>query len=269
MQFEASTEYSPEIAALFGDLKLPRTENIFIAEGEKVVVRLLESDIEVISLYLTEEHFTEKKKYIESHKQESHAKIFIAPKKAMERIVGFTLHQGILAAGKIPAELSLRKVIAESPHPKLFIILDAIADAENVGTLYRSALALGASAVILDEQSVSPWIRRAVRVSMGAVFKMPTITMDLEKAIEELHGHGVRTFAATISEGSVGLWESELGNDIALVFGSEGYGIRSKILDKCSAKLMIPMKAGVDSLNVGVAQGIVLYEVMRQRARSS
>ena len=265
MEFVLHTAFPTEAVSLFADLKLPRTKGIFIAEGDKIVTRLLESDIEIISLYLTEEHFETKKQYIEGHLQHETIELFIAPKKAMERIVGFTLHQGILAAAKIPEEKSLEELIPDSSSPQLFIILDGIADAENVGALYRTGIAMGATAIILDDQTISPWIRRAVRVSMGAVYKLPTITMDLLQAIHLLEANNISVYATAIGNDISPLWKNNFRESIAIVFGAEGHGVRKVVLDTCSSRTIIPMVNGVSSLNVGVAQGIVLYEVMRQR----
>jgi tRNA G18 (ribose-2'-O)-methylase SpoU len=254
--------------AQFADLKLPREPGFFIAEGEKTVERLLQSGIEIISLFLTEEHFEKRTQLVESHDQDAEATVFIASKKSMEKIVGFTLHQGILAAARIPAEPSLQQLIDTVAKPHLFVILDGIADAENVGSLYRTALALGATAVIIDDQTVSPWIRRGVRVSMGAVFRLPTITMNLLEAIRMLRNSQISVIAAALDDASMPLWsDGHLQDSVAIVFGSEGYGISDEVKNECSMRMEIPMQNAVDSLNVGVAQGIFLYEVMRQRRK--
>lgn len=265
MQFVVYETYPKESVSSFTDLKLPREEGIFIAEGEKIVGRLLQSKQEIISLYMTAEHFQEKRDLIEAHQQGMPAPIFIASKKAMEKIVGFTLHQGILAAANIPPERPLRQLILPADRQQLFILLDAITDAENTGTLYRTAQAMGATAIVLNEQSISPWIRRAVRVSMGAVFSVPTVTTDLKDAIQLLQASSVQVYAATISNTARSLAETDLRKSVAIVFGSEGPGISDAVLEICQQQVMIPMKDGVSSLNVAIAQGIVLYEVMRQR----
>lgn len=264
MQFVVYQTYPTESVSLFADLKLPREEGIFIAEGEKIVGRLLQSKQEIISLYMTAEHFQEKRDLIEAHRQDRPVPIFIASKKAMEKIVGFTLHQGILAAGKTPLEPALKHVV-DSTKRQLFVILDSIADAENIGTVYRTSLAMGATAVIINDRCISPWIRRAVRVSMGAVFNVPTVTTDLTDAIQLLQASGVQVYAATISDSAHSLPETDLRKSVAIVFGSEGHGISDAVLEICQQQMMIPMKDGISSLNVAIAQGIVLYEVMRQR----
>ncbi len=269
MKFRINNNPSQEKTSPFANLKLPREEGMFIAESEKVVVQLLESEIEITSLYLTQEHFNEQQARLEVHEQSAEAEILITPKSEMEGIVGYSLHQGILASAKIPTERTLEELIATSTKPQLFVILDEIADAENMGTLYRTALALGVTAIIIDGKSNSPWLRRSLRVGIGAAFHLPTVTVpSLVDAISSLESQNIQVYAATLGENAQPLWECELQNDAAIIFGSEGHGIRKEVIEASSGEVIIPMANDVDSLNVGVAQGMVLYEVVRQRNAS-
>jgi TrmH family RNA methyltransferase len=266
VKYTITTSPTSEDLYPFSTLKQPKESDYFIAESEKVVISLLASTLEIISLYLTEEHFQEKLPLLESHVQSSEATIIIAPKKEMELIVGFPLHQGIIASARIPAEKTIEELVAASDKPQLYIILDTVVDAENIGALYRTALAMGATAIIIDEKSISPWIRRAVRVSMGAVFALPTVTTkSLPSTIEYLNSQNILTLAAEIDDSSKPLWAVDLTQDIAIVFGSEGYGVGREVLDVCNYVIAIPMTDKVKSLNITVAQGMVLYEVTRQR----
>lgn len=266
MKFHINDNPSAEKTSEFANLKLPREEGMFIAESEKVVIQLLESAMEITSLYLTQEHFNEHQPRIEAHVQESDAEILIAPKSEMESIVGYSLHQGILASAKIPTERTLEELIATSTKPQLFVILDEIADAENMGTLYRTALALGVTAIIIDGKSNSPWLRRSLRVGIGAAFHLPTVTVpSLVDAISSLESQNIQVYAATLGENAQPLWQCNFRGDVAIIFGSEGHGIRKEVIEASSRTVIIPMSDNVDSLNVGVAQGMVLYEVMRQR----
>jgi predicted rRNA methylase len=266
MKFSLTNNPDATEIELFADLKVPRVAATFVAEGEKVVVRLLESKLEIISLYLTEDHFTSKREQIESHIQSSEAKIIISSKSEMEKIVGFPLHQGILASAKIPKERPIGEIIRESAKPLLYVMLDEIVDAENMGAIYRTALAMGVTAVIVDPKSISPWIRRAVRVSIGAVFSLPMVTVpSLHTAIDDLRRQGITVYATTLNPMAPTLSDSDLSGDLAFIFGSEGRGVKPGIVSAAGKELTIPMPHGVDSLNVAVAQGIFLYEAYRQR----
>ena len=107
----------PQELEVYTNLRNRKETDHFIAESEKIVTRLLRSNLEIESLYLTEEHFNSRKNLIEAHVQQNECKIFIASKEEMAQIVGFKLHQGILAAGKIPEEQTLDELIAASKKP--------------------------------------------------------------------------------------------------------------------------------------------------------
>lgn len=267
MNYRVITSPPAESISAYKNLKRARHDESFIAESEKVVLELLRSNLEITSLYLTQEHFDKHLPLIEAHVQETDALIYIAAKSDMETIVGYSLHQGILASAKIPAERSLDDILRLSAKPKLFLILDEIADAENMGALYRTALALGVTAIILDDKNTSPWLRRALRVGIGAAFSLPTVTAaSLVDAIKQLRAHGIHVYAATLGEEAKPIWEYDLTQEIAIIFGSEGHGIRSELRSAADSEVIIPISQTVDSLNVAVAQGMMLYEVQRQRA---
>ncbi len=263
MKFQINTNPSTDDVRIFANLRASDGADHFIAESEKVVVRLLESGLEIISIYLTEEQFNSNKELIASHEQQSECNIFIGTREEMEKIVGFSLHQRILAAAKIPKERSLDDLLTNSKKPLLFVILDEVCDAENIGAIIRSSFAMNATAIILDKKSTSPWMRRAVRVSMGAVFKLPIVTVDsIPLCIEKLKSSGVKTFAATLGKNAKPIWNCDFTNNSTIVFGSEGQGIKQEIISVCDFEVIIPMSH--HSLNVGIAQGIFLYEVLRQ-----
>ena len=147
-------------------------KGIFVAEGEKVVRRLLDSPLKVVSLLLTPEWLD---RYETSGKLSGTHDIFIAPKELLETIVGYNLHQGIMAVGKVPPDPTLERVIASHDGRKLFAAIDGLVNAENVGVVVRNCAAFGVDAVIAGETSSSPYLRRAVRNSMGTVFTLPIL----------------------------------------------------------------------------------------------
>ena len=236
-----------------------RREGLFVAEGEKVVLRLFESGRAVVSVLLTPEWLEVHGTFFE--KQEKNLDAFVAPKGLLEKIVGFNLHQGIMALGMIPAPESLDEVLKRTPSPRIFAALDGLANAENVGVVVRNCAAFGVAAVIAGETSSSPYLRRAVRNSMGTVFRLPVVHADhLPTFLGNLHNrYGVRIIAADASRGSVPLETISFGGDVCVVFGSEGEGIREEVLAMCQVRVVIPMQAGVDSLNVASASAVVLY----------
>jgi predicted rRNA methylase len=251
---------------IFKNLRHHTNSSYFIAEGNKIIKRLLRSDLELLSIYTTEDRLEVIKPLIELHHQDADLKIFQARKEDIESIVGYSLHQGLLAAARIPKEKTLNQIFLESKRPLLFIILDQITDAENMGAIFRTSLAMNATAVIIDKKSTSPWMRRSVRVSMGALFQLPVITVDsIPECIKTLQNKNINTYATTLNDSANAIWNCDLTNDSAIVFGSEGHGIKAEIIVACENEITIPMGDSIHSLNVGTAHGIFLYEVLRQR----
>jgi tRNA G18 (ribose-2'-O)-methylase SpoU len=143
-----------------------------------------------------------------------------------------------------------------------------LSNAENLGALVRNCAAFNAHALIVGETCSSPFLRRAVRSSMGAVFHLPVVeTSSLTQALHELRERGIRCIAAHPHSDGRTLSDANLAGDCCVVFGSEGYGIAPAVLAACDEAAAIPMPPTVDSLNVGSAAAVFFYEANRQRSR--
>ena len=234
-------------------------KGLFIAEGEKIARKILESSFEVPSAYLTAEHFERLRPLFE--KRTDSTNVFRASKETMANVIGYHLHQGIMLAVKIPKSRGVMEAISKWESPWLAVALDGIADAENMGGIIRNAAAFGAKAVIVDETSCNPWLRRSVRVSMGTIVDVEIIWV--QNLALELAGipqiKPIRIIGAALSPNSVELSTIKPDGNTMLVFGSEGWGLRKEVLAGCDTLAEIPMAEGVDSLNVAVASGIFLY----------
>jgi tRNA G18 (ribose-2'-O)-methylase SpoU len=243
-----------------------RRAGYFVAEGEKVVRRMFEAGLTAVSALLTEEWLTRLRPMMQAAPEAMD--VYVAPRPLMETLTGFPLFQGVLAVGRIPPGPSLDELLARSPSPRLLVALDGLANAENVGVVVRNAAALGAQGLLCGPTCASPWLRRAVRNSMGAVFRLPVIEAgDLPAAMQMLQSRGVLCLAAHPHAEGARLSRVALTGDCCLVFGGEGEGLSAAVLAACNAAAAIPMAAGVDSLNVASASVAFLYEVLRQRDR--
>ncbi len=250
-------------------------EGIFVAEGEKVVRRLLSSGLKVRSLLLTPEWFAalypeggaggDSRAFIPG------AEAFIAPKGLLEKIVGFNIHQGIMAVAEAPAELTAGELIAAAGGGnRLLVALDDLVNAENVGLVARNCSAFGVDALICGETSSNPYLRRAVRASMGTVFGLPVHTSpDLVETLSALAARAGITTVAADPSGEASLYESGLSGSVCVVLGNEGSGIRPRVLAACRRRVTIPMWRGTDSLNVSSACAVFLSEVRRRRGAAS
>lgn len=243
-----------------------RQQGIFVAEGEKVVRRLLESKLGVVSVLLPEKWLRELEPLLQARSE--NLQVFVAEKALLETLTGYSMYQGLLAIGKVPPPIAFEEVLARSPKPHLLAAVDALSNAENLGALVRNSAAFGVQALIVGETSSSPFLRRAVRSSMGTVFELPIVeTASLAHALQTLRARGVRCVAAHPHADAKTLAHADLAGDCCLVFGSEGHGISTPVLEACDEAVAVPMPPTVDSLNVGSAAAVFLYEANRQRGK--
>lgn len=244
-----------------------RSQGIFVAEGAKVVQRLLESRFTVDSVLMPEKWLQELRPVIESRPEM--ISVFLAPKKLLESLTGFSMYQGLLAVGRVPEAARLADLLATAPQPWLFAAADGLSSAENVGALTRNCAAFGADALIVGSTCASPFLRRAVRSSMGTVFRLPVIeSVKLAETLGYLKGRGIHCVAAHPHRLQTKLSAAHFAQSSCLVFGSEDMGIAPDILALCDESVAIPMAAGVDSLNVSSAAAAFLYEAARQRGKA-
>jgi len=238
---------------------------LFVAEGEKVVRRLLESAFPVVSLLLTREWFEQLEPVLRLRPES--IQVFVATKEEIEQITGFSCYQGVKAVGRIHEPATLDRVLRRSARPWFFVALDGLSNAENLGVVVRNCAALGAQALIVGETSSSPFLTRAIRTSMGTIFRLPAVEVpSLVEALTTLRARGVRCVAAHPHADQRTPSETDFTLDCCVVFGSEGQGITARVLAVCDEAVAIPMHGGADSLNVGSAAAAFLYEVARQRS---
>ena len=256
------------------------TQGIFIAEGEKVVRRLLASHFTVVSVVLPEKWLAELQPLLAARPEDF--TVYLAEKELLESITGFSLFQGVLAVGKIPAPRPLPEILSAAAAPKLLVAVDELANAENLGALMRNCVAFGVGALLVGETCSSPYLRRSVRNSMGTVFQLPVWEIKMANAaaqvrrddppkfslaqtLRDLRAQGVRCVAAHPRPDARPLAQADFSGDCCLVFGSEGKGLSAAVLEACAEAVAIPMANAVDSLNVGAAAAVFLYEAQRQR----
>ena len=255
---------------------------IFVVEGDKVLDRLLESDFALVSVLLIEERLAEYEPRLRA-RAAADLPVYVCAKPVLAELAGFEIYQGVLAVARMPAPLTLAAVLAAGPQPRLFVALDGLNNAENIGVLMRHCVAFGVSALIAGETCGSLYLRRTVRNSMGAIFKLPVLEAgtardadrsgpracpNLVQTLRELRAAGVRCLAAHPHTDKKKLSLADFTGDCCVVFGSEGHGISQEILAECDEAVAIPMANDVDSLNVSAAAAVFLYEANRQRGKT-
>jgi tRNA G18 (ribose-2'-O)-methylase SpoU len=238
-------------------------DGVFVTEGPKVVERLMDSEIEIQSILMPPEWLPDFQARLDAYPRD--LDLFVAPLSTLEQLTGYNLYQGVLALGRVPPPTPLQ-AFGTIPGPRLLVALDGVGNSENTGTIIRTATAMGVQGLITGETASHPYMRRSVRSSMGAVFRMPYhCAFSLRDTLLELRGMGVHCVAAHPHVDGRTLWQAEFTGDTCLVLGAEGNGIRPEVLSACADAVALPMLAGVDSLNVASAAAVFLAEVRRQR----
>ena len=170
-------------------------------------------------------------------------------------------------AVKALGEDVLDGILDKSPNP-LLLILDCVQDPHNLGAILRTADGAGVDAVIAPRDKSVGITETVLRVSVGAAEKVPFIQVtNLARTMKQLQGRGIWIFG-TSDKGDRDLYETDFTGPAALVMGAEGEGMRRLTEENCDFLIRIPMKGSVPCLNVSVATGVCLYEMVRQRLRS-
>jgi 23S rRNA (guanosine2251-2'-O)-methyltransferase len=186
------------------------------------------------------------------------------------KLNGFNIndHDGCIAQIAKVQYQNLQDVISlvmEKGEPHLFLILDGITDIRNIGGIARTAFCTGVHAIIIPEKGVGALNEDAVLTSVGALEKIAVCRVNsLMKAVDELHLNGIKVYASEMTANK-NIFDCDFREPCAIIMGSEEKGIYSALMKICDEKFKIPMKGDFESLNVSVATGIILYEVMRQR----
>ena len=226
----------------------------FIAEGKVVLNVLLQSrDFQAESVLILESRLAGMMATLASAEQ--HLPIYVADASVMNRTTGFSVHRGVLAIGKWRND---------GPTPIMFgpdalvVVISGVSNHDNVGAIFRNAAAFQADAILLDEQSCDPLYRKALRVSVGAVLKVPFLRDGTLNRIADRLIAKSFMLAALSPSGSQNITNMPKSGKRALILGSEGHGLPQSLLERISA-WSIPMANDFDSLNVATASGIALF----------
>jgi 23S rRNA (guanosine2251-2'-O)-methyltransferase len=187
---------------------------------------------------------------------------------ALERVARGAVHQGVVADVEAPRDYGIGELVAASaPHPPLLVVLDGVEDPHNVGAILRTIDAAGAHGIVRQERHSASLDGIVAKASAGAVSSVRIATVvNIARAVEELKDAGVWTIG--LAGDAPDTYDAiDLTLPTAFVLGAEGTGLRRLVRDRCDRLASIPMHGAVQSLNVSVAAGVVLFEAARQRAK--
>lgn len=243
-------------------------QGIFIAESAKVIAYALEAGCVPVSMLMEKRHVDGDARELIGRAGD--IPIYTGEREILGRLTGYALTRGVLCAMRRPAGREAGEVIANA---RRVAVLEGIVDASNMGAIMRSAAALGVDALLLSPSCCDPLYRRAVRVSMGAVFLLPWATVGrdsatwLEDCMALLHGQGFVSAAMALRADALPIDDDRLAaaERLAIFLGTEGDGLKAETVAACDYCAMIPMRHGMDSLNVAAAAAVAFWEL---RARS-
>jgi tRNA G18 (ribose-2'-O)-methylase SpoU len=233
---------------------------LFVAEGRLVVRRLIEGRrFPVRSVMVTDAALVPLRELLGTHGE---VPVYLVPQAVMNGITGFNMHRGCLALGERPRSPQWRELMRGARRA---IALERIGNADNVGSIFRSASAFGVDAVLLERNCIDPLYRKAIRTSMGAALTMPFAEAEpWPEVLRELARDGCVVVAMTPSPTALPIRPLALtisDRPVVVVVGNEGEGLSDAALDACTHRARIPMRSKVDSLNVATAAAIALYEL--------
>lgn len=239
--------------------QLESEHGLFLAEGEKVVRRAVEAGFAPRSFLMAERWLDGLADVLNT----TAAPCFVVTEALSEEVTGFHVHRGALASLERRPLPSLADVLDGA---RSVLVLEDIVDHTNVGAIFRSGAAMGFDAVLLSPRCADPLYRRSIKVAMGAVFALPWTRLDdWYDALPTLSSAGFTTVALTLADDAVPVEEAVAGLDkVALVLGSEGPGLSAHWQRSADRRAIIPMAAGIDSLNVAAASAVACYVTARR-----
>jgi len=238
---------------------LEAEHGLFLAEGEKVVRRAVESGFAARSFLMAPRWLEGLSDVLGA----SEAPCYVMSEALAEQVTGFHVHRGALASLQ---RRPLRPVADVLAGARTVVVLEDIVDHTNVGAIFRSAAALGVDAVLLAPRCADPLYRRSVKVAMGAVFTVPWTRLDdWYDALPTVSTAGFTTVALTLADDATDIERAVAGLDkVALVLGTEGHGLSPRWEQTADRRAVIPMAEGIDSLNVAAATAVACYVTARR-----
>lgn len=244
------------------DPVLLKQRGLFVAEGRLVVRHLLAGQHYALRSVLVSPTALESMRDVVDTRPG--VPVYVAPADVLSGIVGFNMHRGCLAICERPAGATVAATLALAASARLIVVAEQIANADNMGGLFRNAMAFGAGAVLLSPNCCDPLYRKAVRVSIGGTIRVPSaVVEDWPAGLSALKQAGYTLVGLTPDARAkeLGEWvfHERRPARVALVVGHEGFGLSDPALAMTDVRVRIEMVAGVDSLNVATAAGIAMY----------
>lgn len=254
-----------ELIRLMKKSRAREDAGVFIVEGPRIAGELTDDPAwqeRIERVYLSESYAAKHKGEQDGLRRTS--RVEILADNVFDHVSDTKTPQGILAVVK-RKEYELEDILGGQQGNSLVIILDNLQDPGNLGTIFRTAEAAGATGILLSRDCVDIYNPKVIRSTMGAVFRLPFLYVDdLPGAVSELKETGIRVFAAHL-EGKNAYDREDYSGGTAFLIGNEGNGLRDEVAECADCRIRIPMQGKSESLNAAVAAAVLMFEVSRQR----
>ncbi len=245
-------------AASLKQNKYRRQEGLFLLEGERLIDEIILFGDRLVRYFVQEDLLEKYRWFIEKMGDE---KCCLVNEKIIRSICDSSNPQGIVAVASI-RHWGLETALERRG---LWVMMDAVSDPGNLGTIIRSCWALGGQGCLLSPDCADPHSPKASRASMGGILNIPVIHGIAREDLLRLISSGYTLMGTSVKK-ALPYYQTDLSRDIVLLIGSEARGLGSSMMEICHEMLLIPMKEGVNSLNAASACAIILSEAMRQKS---
>lgn len=242
--------------------KKSRDENdMFTIEGIKLFLEAFYNDIEFHKIFLSKNYYQNNFEDIDKFKDGLENKIYIIDDVLVNNISDTKTPQGIFAiCKKLDKNFNIDKIYNKGKH----IALCDLQDPGNVGTILRTAEAFGIHGILIGEDCCDIYSPKVIRATMGSIFRVPFILSEnFNRDLKIITQNGVETYAAVLNDNSKSLKQTQFKNNTLIVMGNEGKGLSNETIDICKYSLKIDMAGQTESLNVAMATGIIMWELMK------
>ena len=226
-----------------------------VVESKNVFKKLFENNIKIHKVFVTRENID----FIKNNCKNINFPIYTADTSLMKEIVGYKIHQGMIALIDKPKYISFEEITGD------VVVLNSLTSPENVGSIVRSCAAFNIKTLIIDEKTCSPFIRRCIRVSTGNLFNINVYkSIDLKNDLIELQKNNYKILSTANAENAISLSNYKFTSKSAVIIGNEGFGVEQDIMDLSDDILKIDINEDVTSLNASIATSIILFKLSSQ-----
>lgn len=245
--------------------KARREQKSFVVEGIKMVLEAPNERLKEI--YMAESFAKDTEQFCRAKKKAQEAGCFfeILSDKVFKEVSDTMTPQGILAVVTMLTYDWKQIVHDADTHKKLILVLEALQDPGNLGTILRTGEGAGIDGVILSKTSVDPYMPKVIRSTMGSIYRVPVaIAEDLSEVLQTMHTLNMGVYAAHL-KGEKSYYEADYRKGTCFMIGNEANGLSDALADMATEYIRIPMSGQVESLNAGIAAALLMYEAKRQR----